>query len=140
MIEILKTKSLSPELYEQIMHIWRETGITNPARADSLEAIRHSLDHTGTILYGTLDGKPVAALWVNHDYRRLYIHHMAVLPEYQNQGIGRALMAEALKIAKETGYKAKLEVHKYNPSARKLYNSMGFTDLDGYITMIKREL
>jgi N-acetylglutamate synthase len=140
MINIHKTTSLSPELYAQIMRVWQETGITNPARADSLEAIQHSLDHTGTILYGMRDETLVAALWVNHDYRRLYIHHMAVLPQYQNQGIGRALLAEALQIAKAYGYQAKLEVHKDNPSARKLYSSMGFTDLDGYITMIKREV
>jgi ribosomal protein S18 acetylase RimI-like enzyme len=137
---ITRTKSLSPELYAQIMQVWQATGITNPARADSLESIRHNLDNTGTMLYCTEDERVVGAAWVNHDFRRLYIHHMAVLPEYQNRGIGKALLKEALAIAKATGYQAKLEVHQDNPAARHLYSSLGFKDLDGYITMIKREV
>ncbi len=137
---IKRTKSLSQELYAQIMQVWQVTGITNPARADSLESIRHNLDNTGTMLYCIEDGRVVGAAWVNHDFRRLYIHHMAVLPEYQNRGIGKALLQEALTIARETGYQAKLEVHKDNPTARHLYSSLGFKELDGYITMIKREL
>ena len=140
MNKIESTVKLSPELYEAIMHLWRETGITNPARVDSIEAIQHSLQHTGTILYYQEGGAVVGVLWVNHDYRRLYIHHMAVLPEYQNRGIGKSLLQEALKIAKQSGYQAKLEVHKDNPAGRHLYASMGFKDLDGYLTMIKREL
>ena len=58
----------------------------------------------------------------------------------QHNGIGKALLKEALGIAKETGYQAKLEVHRDNPAARHLYQKMGFKDLEGYITMIKREL
>ncbi len=140
MMQILITKQLSQDLYHEIMQLWLETGISNPARADSFEAIQHNLEHTGTMLYCQLEGKIAGALWINHDYRRLYLHHMAVKPMYQNRGIGKALLREALMIAKSTGYQAKLEVHKDNAAARHLYESLGFTDLDGYITMIKREL
>lgn len=133
-------KNLIPDLYTRVIRLWQETGITNPARADSFEAIEHSLQNTGTLITAEEDGEVNGAVWVNHDFRRLYIHHMAVSPSRQNQGIGRALLQEALKIAKCTGYQAKLEVHRDNPAARHLYTSMGFTDLEGYITMIKREL
>lgn len=140
MNQIISCNSLDPQLYEAIMQVWHETGVTNPARVDSLQAIQHSLEHTGTLMYCEIDNQVVGVVWVNHDYRRLYVHHMAVLPAYQNRGIGRSLLAEALKIAKSTGYQAKLEVHRDNPAARHLYASLGFKDLDGYITMIKREL
>lgn len=133
-------KQLSDDLYQKVIELWTITGITNPARADSFEAIQHSLENTGTLITAQDDGQVFGAMWVNHDYRRLYIHHMAVLPEIQNNGIGKALLKEALGIAKETGYQAKLEVHRDNPAARHLYQKMGFKDLEGYITMIKREL
>jgi ribosomal protein S18 acetylase RimI-like enzyme len=133
-------KELNDDLYYKIIALWQETGITNPARADSFDAISHSLRNTGTIITAEEDGSVIGALWVNHDFRRLYIHHMAVAKAMQNRGIGRALLQEALKIAKETGYQAKLEVHKDNPAARHLYSALGFKDLDGYITMIKREI
>jgi ribosomal protein S18 acetylase RimI-like enzyme len=137
---ITSYRTLTQELYDQVISLWQKTGITNPARVDSYEAIEHSLIHTGTLITAEEDGKVIGALWVNHDYRRLYLHHMAVSPKRQNAGIGRFLLSEAMKIAKATGYQAKLEVHKDNASARHLYTSMGFKDLDGYITMIKREL
>jgi ribosomal protein S18 acetylase RimI-like enzyme len=132
--------SLNIALYDQVIRLWLETGITSPVRADSYEAIEHSLQNTGTLITAECDNEVIGALWVNHDFRRLYIHHMAVSPAKQNSGIGRSLLQEALKIAKATGYQAKLEVHRDNPAARHLYADMGFTDLDGYITMIKREL
>ena len=140
MIQISQTKVLTEDLYTAIMDLWLETGITNPARADSFEAIHHNLQNTGTLILAYQDSYLAGAVWVNHDFRRLYIHHMAVRQNLQNQGIGRKLLAEALKIAKETGYQAKLEVNSKNDSARHLYKSLGFTDLDGYITMIKREI
>ncbi|MDI9523931.1 MAG: N-acetyltransferase [Candidatus Cloacimonadota bacterium] len=67
------------------------------------------------------------------------MHHMAVSPEFQNRGIGRALLEEALSIARDNGWQAKLEVHVENAAARHLYSSYGFTDLEGYIVMIRRE-
>ncbi|MCK9556594.1 MAG: GNAT family N-acetyltransferase [Candidatus Cloacimonetes bacterium] len=133
-------KSLSEDIYSKIIRLWQDTGITNPARADSYEAIEHSLQNTGTIICAEEASEIVGAMWINHDFRRLYIHHMAVSPSRQNQGIGKKLLREALDIAKATGYQAKLEVHRDNPAARHLYSEMGFKDLDGYITMIKREL
>lgn len=137
---ITRYAQLSQELYTQIISLWEKTNITNPARADSYEAIEHSLQHTGTMIVALEGDEVIGTLWVNHDFRRLYLHHMAVNPELQNQGIGRALLSEALRIAKSTGYQAKLEVHQDNASARHLYSSLGFKELEGYITMIKREL
>ena len=140
MIDILRIYELTQDIYSCVMKLWKETGITNPARADSFESIQHSLENTGTLILAKEADILVGAVWVNHDFRRLYIHHMAVSLNKQNTGIGKALLREALLIAKQTGYQAKLEVHKDNPAARHLYQSMGFSDLDGYITMIKRDL
>lgn len=140
MMIIKQYHSLSENIYTKIMRLWQDTGITNPARADSLEAITHSLQNTGTIICAQEGDDIIGALWVNHDFRRLYIHHMAVRPSRQNEGIGKQLLREALDIAKHTGCQAKLEVHRDNPAARHLYKALGFKDLDGYITMIKREL
>jgi len=91
------------------------------------------------MLLAWLDGILVGTAWLSHDFRRLYIHHMAVSPEFQNRGIGRALLEEALSIARDNGWQAKLEVHVENAAARHLYSSYGFTDLEGYIVMIRRE-
>lgn len=137
-LAIRSVRSLDPEIFEAITRIWLETGISNPARADDFASIQYNLDHGGIMLLAELDGVLAGTAWLSHDFRRLYIHHMAVSPQLQNRGIGRQLLDAALEIAKEKGWQAKLEVHQDNAAARHLYASCGFTDLEGYITMIKR--
>ncbi len=137
-LQVSRCQKLDPELFARVTSIWQETGISNPARADSFEAVQHNLDHGGIILLAWLEDVLSGTAWLSHDFRRLYIHHMAVAPEFQNRGIGRRLLEEALAIARDHGWQAKLEVHADNPAARHLYSSCGFTDLEGYIVMIRR--
>lgn len=55
------------------------------------------------------------------------ITNVAVMPQYQNAGIGRKMLTEAIKIAKAKGADAMtLEVRPSNASALHLYESMGF--------------
>lgn len=136
--EITRCQKLDPELFAAITAIWSETGISNPARADSFEAIQYNLDNGGIMLLALREYLLVGTAWLSHDFRRLYIHHMAVSPEFQNMGIGRRLLEEAACVARENGWQAKLEVHATNAAARHLYSSCGFTELDGYIVMIRR--
>lgn len=137
-VRITRTSTLDAELFDSITAIWNATGVSNPARADSFEAIQYNLDNGGMLLLACIDEVLAGVVWLSHDFRRLYIHHMAVAPEQQNKGIGRQLLLEAVSIARVKGYQAKLEVHNTNDAARHLYASCGFSDLDGYITMIKR--
>jgi ribosomal protein S18 acetylase RimI-like enzyme len=134
-----RSSNIDPILYQTLTDLWNRAGISNPARADTEDAIRVTLENGGCLVLAYQDdGGLIGSAWLTHDFRRLYIHHMAVLPEFQNRGIGDLILREALAIADEMGLQAKLEVHKDNPAARHLYAKYGFTDLDGYITMIRR--
>jgi GNAT superfamily N-acetyltransferase len=56
----------------------------------------------------------------------LHVHSLYVRPCYRRQGIGRALLAEALEWGREQGsVEAELSVVARNP-ARELYERMGF--------------
>ena len=129
---------MNENLYSEIVSIWDKTGISNPERADSFDSIQRTLEHGGILLLAYMDAILVGTIWLTNDYRRLYIHHMAVLPEFQKQGIGRSLLQEAIQIADKQGLQAKLEVHSDNAAALNLYRSMGFKVLDGYLVMIRR--
>lgn len=64
-------------------------------------------------------------MWVLFDEAQ--ITNVAVSPEYQNKGIGRLMMQEIMKIAKEKKANAMtLEVRPSNDSALHLYESLGF--------------
>ena len=129
---------MNENLYAEIISIWDKTGISNPERADSFDSIQRTLEHGGILLLAYMDAILVGTIWLTNDYRRLYLHHMAVLPEFQKQGIGRSLLKEAIQIADKQGLQPKLEVHSDNAAALNLYRSMGFKVLDGYLVMIRR--
>ena len=129
---------MNENLYAEIISIWDKTGISNPERADSFDSIQRTLENVGILLLAYMDAILVGTIWLTNDYRRLYLHHMAVLPEFQKQGIGRSLLQEAIQIADKQGLQAKLEVHSDNAAALNLYRSMGFKVLDGYLVMIRR--
>ncbi|HNZ06899.1 MAG TPA: GNAT family N-acetyltransferase [Candidatus Cloacimonadota bacterium] len=125
-------------IYAILTDIWARTGVGNPARGDDLATIQTTLRHGGLIILAYHGDTAIGATWLTHDWRRLYIHHMAVLEEFRDQGVGRMLLNEALAYASEIGIQPKLEVHHANPRARHLYESAGFTYIEGYWVMVKR--
>lgn len=59
--------------------------------------------------------------------RRGHVVSIATLPEYQHQGIGYALMKEAMRAMQEYGAKeCHLEVRTTNTSAVEFYKKIGF--------------
>jgi ribosomal protein S18 acetylase RimI-like enzyme len=69
------------------------------------------------------------------------IHDIAVLPERQGAGIGRALIEEVEKRARQRDCcKITLEVHDTNEGAKQLYRRMGFQGWDPPTWFVTRPL
>ncbi len=61
----------------------------------------------------------------------LNVHDLAVLPDFQGRGIGRALLVAAEERARSRGCaKLTLEVREDNAPARGLYHERGFRDFE----------
>lgn len=77
-----------------------------------------------------------AGMWKIQDEG--HITNVAVHPEFRGAHIGKKLMVELIKLAKDMGViSMTLEVRKSNYIARNLYESLGFTDAGmrkGYYT------
>lgn len=57
------------------------------------------------------------------------IHDFAISNIHRRLGLGKKLMSEIIRYAKENGYcKITLEVREDNKNAQELYKSMGFSD------------
>lgn len=136
MIKILDL--FNEEIYQQIVPIWLTTGVGNPVRGDNYQVITNTLLFKGKFITAWDNEKVIGTCWLSSDNRRLYLHHMAVLPEYQNQRIGQAMLNYALEYGKSLGLQIKLEVNEHNPSAIHLYEKYGFKFIEGYVPMIKR--
>jgi [ribosomal protein S18]-alanine N-acetyltransferase len=128
------------EAFRAIARIWDATGVGNPARGDTYESVQATLAHGGRIFTVVVDGAIVAVCWITDDGRRLYLHHMAVAPEEQGKGHARALMERALAYARQRRLQMKLEVHRDNLRAKRLYQSFGFASLGDYEVFIRRDL
>ena len=62
-------------------------------------------------------------------FEHFHIQNIAVHPQHRGKGLGRYLMTETLREARESGaLEASLEVRESNTSARKLYVSLGFQE------------
>jgi ribosomal-protein-alanine N-acetyltransferase len=126
-----------------IMELWTATGLSHIERGDDEKTIERSIAMGGILLVlsdeeanGTIRGTS----WITFDGRRLHLHHFGITPEYQGRGLSRELLRDSLKFVKEKGYQVKLEVHRTNEIAIRLYRKAGFKYLGDYDVYIIRDI
>ena len=85
---------------EDVLHLYQAVGWTNYTNQPQMleQALSHSL-----VIYLALDGDAVVGLirLVGDGFSSVFVQDLIVLPSYQRQGIGSALMKEALEDYKE---------------------------------------
>ena len=125
--------------FPQVETLWKKTGIYRADRGDTHEIIEKCNALGGKFLLMEDSEKKLifASSWLSFDGRRFHMHHFAVLPSYQNQGFGRSLANKSLSYARQRNIPVKIEVHKENPEALHLYESLGFEPLQAYGVYIK---
>ena len=128
--------------YEKIAYLWQETNLGGAQRGDNAEIISHSIELGGKLILieNTETKEIIGSSWMTFDGRRIHLHHIGVLPKYQNQGYGKLLTKESLKFAKQKGYQIKLEVHQSNIKAIEIYKKLGFNFLGDYDVYIIRDV
>ncbi|MGQ9572520.1 MAG: GNAT family N-acetyltransferase [Dehalococcoidia bacterium] len=68
-----------------------------------------------------------------------YVDDVFVLEQYRRQGLGAKLMREALEYARKSGcVRVELSARRDNVAARRLYERLGFREVDGirYLLML----
>lgn len=139
-MENMVIRDYKPEDYPAITDLWLKTGLGGAHRGDNQQIIEKSIKMGGKMLIAEGDdGRLLATSWLTFDGRRIHLHHFGVLPAFQGRGIGRKLAVESIKFAKNKGVQIKLEVHKTNTEAIKLYTQLGFSYLGDYLVYIVRD-
>ena len=114
---------------EDILHLYQAVGWTNYTNQPQMleQALSHSL-----AIYLVLDGDTVVGLirLVGDGFSSVFVQDLIVLPSYQRQGIGSALMKEALEDYKEV-YQVQLATEQTEKNVG-FYRSMGFETLSTY--------
>ena len=114
---------------EDILHLYQAVGWTNYTNQPQMleQALSHSL-----VIYLALDDDAVAGLirLIGDGFSSVFVQDLIVLPSYQRQGIGSALMKEALEDYKEV-YQVQLATEQTEKNVG-FYRSMGFETLSTY--------
>lgn len=126
-----------------IMELWTATTLSRPERGDDEAAVERSIAMGGAMLVmcdGDAVEKIIGTSWMTFDGRRIHLHHFGITPAYQGRGLSGMLLRESLRFVKEKGYQVKLEVHRTNLAAVKLYKKAGFEQLGDYDIYIVRDV
>ena len=86
---------------------------------------RRSFNSTAVQLI-VLDRADVGLLHVEREARELFLANIQVLPEFQNRGLGAAVVRTVMESARSLRLPVRLQVLKVNTSARRLYERLGF--------------
>lgn len=126
-----------------IMELWTTTGLSRAERGDDEAAVERSIALGGAMLVmcdGNAGENIIGTSWMTFDGRRIHMHHFGITPAYQGRGLSGMLLKESLKFVKKKGYQVKLEVHRTNKAAVKLYKKAGFEYLGDYDIYIVRDV
>ena len=114
---------------EDVLHLYQAVGWTNYTHQPEMleQALSHSL-----VIYVALDGDAVVGLirLVGDGFSSVLVQDLIVLPNYQHQGIGSALMKESLEDFKEA-YQVQLATEQTEKNVG-FYRSLGFEALSTY--------
>ena len=125
---------------EDVLHLYQAVGWTNYTNQPQMleQALPHSL-----AVYLAFDGEKIVGLirLVGDGFSSVFVQDLIVLPTYQRQGIGSALMKQALGDFKGA-YQVQL-VTEQTERTLGFYRSMGFEILSTYncigMTWMNRE-
>ena len=137
-----KTRDYREPDYKSVTKLWKETGLSHPARKDNKKTIKDTLATGGKliILEDAESGTICGTSWMTCDGRRLHLHHFGILPDFQGRGLSKILMEETLRYVKSRKLQVKIEVHRENFKAVSLYSKYGFRKLGDYDVYIIRNI
>jgi ribosomal protein S18 acetylase RimI-like enzyme len=121
---------MTTEDYERVYALWASMpGVGLNDTDDAKAGIARFLKRNPASCFVAEDGDRLAGtILAGHDGRRGHIYHLAVHPDFQRQGIGRALVRAALDALRDEGItKAMLVVFQANRGGNEFWEAQGFT-------------
>ena len=133
-------RELPADLDEQAVRLWHRSGLTRPWNDPSADLRRAARGAASTVLAACDDrGLLIGTSMVGHDGHRGWVYYLAVAPEQQRRGVGRALVRASEQWLAERGVpKLNLMVRKGNEDVLAFYESLGYEE--GEVVVLGRFL
>lgn len=132
----MKIENFNMQYYHEVLELWRKAGI-GVGSSDTKEEIAMILERNPSFfLIGKEENKIVAVVIGAFDGRRGYVHHLAVDPNYQNRGYGKAIIDELMsRFRSKKVHKVHLFIEKNNKKVVDFYTQQGWEVRDDLIMM-----
>jgi ribosomal protein S18 acetylase RimI-like enzyme len=122
-----------------VIGLWEAAGLTRPWNDPDRDIDRKVGHDPGGFLVGELDGAVVAAAMYGYDGHRGSVFYLAVHPDHQRDGHGRALMEHIEVRLMDLGCpKVNVMIRHSNAAALGFYERLGYGPGDGAVGLGKR--
>jgi ribosomal protein S18 acetylase RimI-like enzyme len=127
----LKIRAYQPADENAVLALCTRCGLVSPDSNSLADIHRKLAVQPELFLVGTLDSAIIAFGMAGYDGHRGYLYYLAVSPEHQRRGYGRAVVTHVQGLLRERGCsKLNLFVSTDNFSAFAFYERLGFTRND----------
>ena len=79
-----------------------------------------------------VDQQPAGRIWVGADSKQIRLLDIALLPEFQNRGVGKGLLQHLIAHAKNEGKVLRHMVFVMNNNAERFYERLGFRQIEEF--------
>jgi len=130
-VAVLAIAEIADSDIEAVIALWQACGLTRPWNDPASDIALARRRENSTVLVGRASGAIVATAMVGHDGHRGWVYYVAVDPDRQKQGFGRAIMNAAEAWLRAAGLpKLQLLVRRENLQAGAFYRSIGYEEAD----------
>ena len=134
----MQVRPFQPEDEDAVVSLWRRCDLVRPWNDTAKDIGRKLRVRPDLFLVGVLDGQIVATTMAGYEGHRGWLNYVAVAPEHQRLGLGRAIVKEAERLLREAGCpKINLQVRTANDSVIEFYRRLGYA-VDEVVSMGKR--
>ena len=124
-------REMTVEDYDEALALWKATEEIDLSAGDDREGVALCLDrNAGFSFVARADKKLIGAALCGHDGRRGYLYHLAVVRQYRNKGIGRALVDRCLSALGKAGIrKCNIFLYSHNHGAKAFWKRGGWASI-----------
>lgn len=134
----MQIRPYNPDDEKAVVALWRRCDLVRPWNDPYRDIQRKLVVRPDLFLVGIVDGQVVATVMGGYEGHRGWLNYLAVDPEFQRRGHGRAIVAEAERLLQKAGCpKINLQIRTSNEGVIEFYRRLGYA-VDDVVSMGKR--